>query len=315
MRRLEANAMWSLFDPEDVRPLTNLVGSAFEAAYESYERDGLALATVPAKVLWDTVSAALRESGSPFIMFSDNINGADFPLWSVPSCHLLIFQAERNNQMHLGVIKASNLCTEIVQYSSTVETAVCTLAALCLPRFVQEDGSLDYEELHRVTKIAVRILNKVIDRAHFPTSDSAVLAYGTRSIGIGTQGLADVFAGMELPFTSQQAQDINVQISETVYHASLDSSCELAEVYGPHDMWEGSPAVRGALQVDMWNAETSDRHDFAALHERIEHFGLRNSMLTAQMPTASTAQLLGHSEGIEPYTRYSAHYLVLVAFC
>ena len=205
--------------------------------------------------------------------------------------------------MHLGVIKASNLCTEIVQYSSTAETAVCTLAALCLPHYVRTDGTIDYDDLHRVTKIVVRILDKVVDRAHFPTSEAAVSAYSTRSIGIGTQGLADVFAGMELPFTSPQAQDVNIQVAETVYHASLESSCELAEVYGPHDMWDGSPAARGALQVDMWNAEPSDRYDFAALRDRIEQFGLRNSMLTAQMPTASTAQLLGHSEGIEPYTR------------
>ena len=146
-------------------------------------------------------------------------------------------------------LRASNLCTEIVQYSSTVETAVCTLVALCLPRYVRVDGTVDYDDLYHVNKTIVRILDKVVDRAHFPTSDAAVSAYSTRSTGIGTQGLADVFAGMELPFTSPRAQDINVRVFETVYHASLESSCELAKAYGSHDMWDESPS--GALQVDM----------------------------------------------------------------
>lgn len=210
---------------------------------------------------------------------------------------------ERNNQMHLGVIKASNLCTEIVQHSSAVETAVCTLAALCLPRYVHKGVGFDYAELHRITKILVRILNLVIDGAHFPTVESAVSAYSTRGIGIGTQGLADVFAILGYSFTSPEAKELNVRIYETIYHAALESSCELAEISGPYDLWEGSPASKDVLQVDMWNADTSDHYNFQALREKIGRFGLRNSVLTAQMPTASTAQLLRHSEGIEPYTR------------
>lgn len=217
--------------------------------------------------------------------------------------------------MHLGAIKASNLCTEIVQYSSPVETAVCTLAALCLPSYVRGDGSIDYDELHRVTKIVVRILNKVIDCANYPTGDSAISAYGTRAIGIGSQGLADIFAKLEVPFVSTEARAINVHISETIYHASLESSCELAERDGPYDMWQGSPASRGVLQLDMWAASTTDRYDFVALRSRITVFGLRNSMLTAQMPTAATAQLLGNSEGIEPYTRQVAHVTSMPVSC
>ncbi|KAI1786389.1 CBN-RNR-1 protein [Ganoderma leucocontextum] len=292
MNRLEANETWSFFDPADVRPLTDLVGDAFVSAYEAYERDGLAIATVPARMLWDVVSGALRESGTPFLMYSDNINA-------------------RNNQMHLGVIKSSNLCTEIVQYSSSIETAVCTLAALCLPRYVRDDNTFDYDELHRVTKMVVRILNKLIDNGRFPTQEASVSAYGTRSLGVGVQGLADVFAIMELPFTSVQARAINIRIFETIYHAALETSCELAEESGPYDMWQGSPASNGHLQVDMWGADTTGRYDFDLLRRRIAQFGLRNSMLTAQMPTASTAQLLGNSEGIEPYTSNVLQYRVL----
>nr|VWO99500.1 N/A [Ganoderma boninense] len=292
MRRLEAGGLWSLFDPVDVRPLTDLVGDAFVSAYEAYERDGTAIAVVPARSIWEAVSAALRESGTPFLMFSDNINA-------------------RNNQMHLSVIKASNLCTEIVQHLSSIETAVCTLTALCLPGYVRAGVGFDYPELHRITKIVVRILNKVIDVTKFPTADSAVSAYSTRGIGIGTLGLADVFASLGLSFTSTEAQALNVRIFETIYHAALEGSCELAEAAGPYDMWAGSPASQGVLQVDMWGADTSDHYDFQSLRERIRRVGLRNSMLTAQMPTASTAQLLRYSEGIEPYTSNVVQYRVL----
>lgn len=205
--------------------------------------------------------------------------------------------------MHLGVIKASNLCTEIVQYTSATETAVCTLGALCLPRFVREDGTFNYQELHRVTKVLVRNLDRLIDNGNFPTADAAVSAYGTRSLGIGAQGLADVFALMGHPYTSAEARDINIRIAETIYHGALESSCELVERFEPYDMWSGSPASRRVLQMDMWDADTTDRYDFDLLRDRIERHGLRNSMLTAQMPTATTAHLLGNSEGIEPYTR------------
>ena len=208
--------------------------------------------------------------------------------------------------MHLGVVKASNLCTEIVQHSSTIESAVCTLGALCLPSFVREDGTFDFLQLHRIAKILVRNLDRLIENGHFPTADSAVSAYGTRSLGIGVQGLADVFAKMGYPYTSAEAQDLDVRIAETIYHGALESSCELAERFGPYDKWVGSPASQWVLQLDMWDAEPTDRYDFDLLRDRIVTNGLRNSMLTAQMPTATTAHLLGNSEGIEPYTRCAA---------
>ena len=221
-----------------------------------------------------------------------------------PLSVLISPKSARNNQSHLGVIKSANLCTEIVQYSSSIETSVCTLAALCLPQFIRDDNTIDYDEIHRVTKIVVRNLDKLIDNGVYPTPESAVSAFGTRAIGVGLPGLADVFAKLEIPFASRPARDINVNISVTIYHAALECSCELAEAHGPYDAWTGSPASKGILQLDMWNTVPSERWDFVSLRGRIAQHGLRNSMLTAQMPTASTAHLLGHSEGIEPYTRY-----------
>lgn len=312
MQRLEAGEMWSLFDPADVQSMTDLVGDTFTTEYEACERAGLALARIPARSLWDTISGALRESGCPFLLFSDNINSEmqfTIRVCGITDC---IYCAERNNQMHLGVIKASNLCTEIVQHTSATESAVCTLGALCLPSFVRKDKSFDYLELHRVAKILVRNLDKLIDNGNFPTPDSAVSAYGTRSLGIGVQGLADVFVMMGYPYTSVEAQDMNVRIAETIYHGALESSCELAERFGPYDMWDGSPASRHVLQLDMWDAEPTDRYDFDLLRDRIVSHGLRNSMLTAQMPTATTAHLLRNSEGIEPYTRCAACFLVFI---
>ena len=216
--------------------------------------------------------------------------------------------------MHLGLIKASNLCTEIVQFSSTVETAVCTLASICLPRYLRADGTMDYTELHRVTKRLVRALDKLIDLADYPMSDCAVSAYRTRSIAIGTQGLADVFARLEFPFASARARALNRRIFETICHASLESSSELAETLGPYDAWVHSPAQQGVLQVDMWEADTSDHYDFDALRTQIVRTGLRNSVLTAQMPTASTAQLFGNSEGIDPYIRCALPHFVQAVY-
>ena len=243
MKRLEANENWTLFDPADVRGLTDLVGDAFVAAYERFERTGNATASLPARMLWDIVSGALRESGTPFLMYSDNINGTPLPGISF-TVSLMSSVVARNNQSHLGIIKSANLCTEIVQYSSTIETAVCTLGAVCLPQFVRDDNTIDYDDLHRVTKIIVRNLDKLLDNGAYPTTESAVSAFGTRSIGVGVLGLADLFAQIEIPFTSQEAQDINVNISETVYHAALECSCELTEAHGPYDAWIGSPASK-----------------------------------------------------------------------
>ena len=206
--------------------------------------------------------------------------------------------------MHLGLIKASNLCTEIVQYSSTIDTAVCLLASICLPRFVRRDGTIDYPGIRRVAKFAVLSLDRLVELGTYPTSDAAVSAFCTRPIGIGVQGIADVFTELEKPFTSSVARAISRDVAETIYFGALEASCELAETLGPHDAWEGSPAHRGVLQIDMWDADVSGEYDFGALRERIRVHGLRNSVLTAQMPTASTAQLFGNSEGVDPSLRY-----------
>ncbi|PIL26242.1 hypothetical protein GSI_11998 [Ganoderma sinense ZZ0214-1] len=282
MRRLENDEMWSLFDPAVVRALSELYGDHFESTYTDYERRGIASTTLRARALWETIADAIRETGTPFLMYADNVNA-------------------KNNQMNLGVIKSANLCTEIVQYSSVVETAVCTLASLCLPRFLRLDGTFDCGELHRVTKLVIRALDRIIDLADYPTADSTVSALRSRSVGLGVQGLADVFGYCEFPFASPEARALNKRIFETIYHASLESSSELAERLGPYDAWLLSPAQQGVLQVDMWNAATSEEYDFDALRDRIKRTGLRNSVLTAQMPTASTAQLFGNSEGVDPY--------------
>nr|VWO98948.1 N/A [Ganoderma boninense] len=292
MRRLDANEMWTLLDPMQAPGLDGLYGDAFDCAYEAYEAQGLATSTLPARVLWDVIADGIRESGTPFLMYGDNVNA-------------------KNNQMNLGPIGASNLCTEIVQYSSTVETAVCTLASICLPRYLRGDGTLDYAEIHRVTKLVVRYLDRLIDLNDYPTTESAVSAYRTRSLSVGVQGLADLLGYMEVPFTSLEGRAINSSIFETVYHAALESSCELAEQFGPHDSWQGSPAQQGVLQIDMWGAEPSDRYDFDSLRENIRRNGLRNSVLTAQMPTASTAQLFGNSEGTDPHLSNILQFRVL----
>ncbi|PIL31863.1 hypothetical protein GSI_06567 [Ganoderma sinense ZZ0214-1] len=292
MRRVEADQTWSLFDPLLVPGLTELYGTAFETAYEAYEQDGVASGTISARMLWEIISEATRESGTPFLMYADTVNA-------------------KNNQMNLGVIKASNLCTEIVQYSSPIETAVCTLASLCLPRYIKPGGTFDYDELHRVTKLVVRALDRLVELTEYPTVDAAVAAFRTRSLGVGVQGLADVFAFLEVPFTSDTARTLNRRIFEAIYHAGLQCSCELAGTLGSHDSWFESPAQQGVLQIDMWEADTTGSYDFDLLRAQIKHSGLRNSMITAQMPTASTAQLFGNSEGIDPYISNVVQYRVL----
>ncbi len=217
----------------------------------------------------------------------------------------LISYLEKNNERHLGVIRTSNLCTEIVQHSSREQTAVCTLASIAAPRFVLPDGGFDLRGLHKMTKLAVLGTDALIDAAWYPTKAVRASALKTRAIGVGVQGLANVFKAMRLPFASGDARALNVEIFETIYHASYEASCDLAATHGTYPLYPGSPASTGELQHDMWSGTSpTGRYDFDALRARIAAHGLRNSMLTAQMPTASTARLLGNSEGVEPYTRY-----------
>ena len=214
-----------------------------------------------------------------------------------------ILSPDRNNESHLGIIRLSNLCTEITQFSAPSQPAVCTLASISLPVCVNGDGSFDFDRLQRLVNSVVISTDRCVDVSDYPTEDAAASALRSRALGVGVQGLADTFMMLNLSFTSMGARELNISIFETIYYAALDASCSLAEIHGPYPAWPGSPASRGILQVDMWGVTPSNRHDFPALRARIARFGLRNSVITALMPTASTSKLLGNFESFEPYTR------------
>lgn len=208
----------------------------------------------------------------------------------------------KSNQQNLGTIKCSNLCTEIVEYTSPDEVAVCNLASIALNRFVTEDGKFDFEKLRLISKVVAKNLNKVIDINFYPIEEARTSNMRHRPIGMGVQGLADAFILMRLPFTSPEARQLNKQIFETIYYGALEASCELAEKLGPYETYGGSPVSKGILQYDMWNVTPTDLWNWDELKARIAAFGVRNSLLVAPMPTASTAQILGNNEAFEPYT-------------
>ncbi|KAI0684416.1 ribonucleotide reductase [Earliella scabrosa] len=285
MTRLESRGQWSLFDPADVPDLLALHGAAFTQAYEQYERSVKPILVIPARDLWATIAESQMESGTPFLLYQDNVNA-------------------KNNERHLGTIRSSNLCTEIVQFSAQGITAVCTLSSIVLPKCITPDGTFDFAALHALTKLVVRNTDKLVDNSALMEVhvDTRMSAEGTRAIGIGVQGLADTFMTLRYPYDSADARRLNVEIFETIYHAALDASCDLAQEHGPYPLWDVSPAAGGVLQLDMWTGATpTNRWDFASLRERIRQHGLRNSMLTCQMPTASTSQITGQSESTEPY--------------
>lgn len=215
---------------------------------------------------------------------------------------MVLFLAKSNHR-HLGTIRSSNLCTEVLQYSSPEETAVCNLGSIGLPAFVFSPTEFDFQELHKVTKILTRNLNTIIDRTSYPTASGKLSNQHHRPIGIGVQGLADVFIAMQMPFESSAAALLNVAIFETIYHAALEASCELAAEFGPYDTWMGSPAQLGELQYDLWGVTPGSMWDWAPLRQSIAISGLRNSLLVAPMPTATTSILLGYNDGFEPYTK------------
>ena len=294
MRRVEAGAAWTLFCPSRCPDLVDLHGAAFDARYEEYERaEGVAAATVPAQELWFAILDAQIETGTPYLLYKDACNA-------------------KSNQQHLGTIRSSNLCTEVVQFSSADEIAVCNLGSLALPSFLVAGGgfdqlAFDHEALAHATRVLTRNLNRVIDRNHYAREEARRSNMRHRPIGIGVQGLADVFARLELPFDGEAARALNRDIFETIYHASLDASCALARADGPHESFAGSPASRGLLQYDLWGATAAveregARWDWSGLKARIAQHGLRNSLLVAPMPTASTAQILGNNECFEPFT-------------
>jgi len=209
----------------------------------------------------------------------------------------------KSNQQNLGTIHCSNLCTEIIEYTSPDEVAVCNLASIALYSFVADGGGFDFEQLHRVTKVVTKNLNKVIDRNYYPVEEARRSNMRHRPVGLGVQGLADAFLMMKLPFESDEARELNEEIFETIYFAACEASCELAELQGPYETYPGSPASKGQLQFDLWKRKPSGRWDWQGLKDKIAKHGLRNSLLVAPMPTASTAQILGNNESFEPYTQ------------
>ncbi|KAL3101401.1 hypothetical protein niasHT_021519 [Heterodera trifolii] len=289
MKRVKEDQVWSLMCPNECPGLDDCWGEKFEELYQQYEKEQRFRRQLPAREVWKCIISAQTESGIPYMMFKDACN-------------------RKSNQQNLGTIKCSNLCCEIVEYSSPEETAVCNLASVALNRFVLGEGNgpnqrkFDFDKLKGVTKTVTQNLNKVIDVNDYPTECSKRSNKRHRPIGIGVQGLADTFMLMRYPFNSEQARLLNKQIFETIYYGALEASCELAEQFGPYETYEGSPVSKGILQYDMWDVVPTDLWDWALLKERISKFGIRNSLLVAPMPTASTAQILGNNESIEPYT-------------
>ncbi len=283
MKRVEENGDWSLFCPNEAKGLADAHGAEFEALYEKYEKEeGKARRVVKAQDLWFAILESQIETGTPYMLFKDAANA-------------------KSNQKNLGTIRSSNLCTEIIEYTSPDEVAVCNLASIALSRFVI-DGKFDHQKLYDVTYAATKNLNKVIDINYYPVEEARRSNMRHRPIGIGVQGLADTFILMRMPFDSDAAKALNRDIFETIYFASMTASKDLAKTQGPYETWQGSPISQGIFQFDMWGVKPSDRWNWEALREEVKQFGVRNSLLVAPMPTASTSQILGNNECIEPYT-------------
>jgi|TARA_R110001599_G_scaffold5140_5_gene25806 ribonucleoside-diphosphate reductase alpha subunit len=286
MKRVEEGGNWSLFCPDKAKGLSDVYGEEFEALYTKYEEEGLANSTVPAAEVWKAILKSQTETGTPYMLYKDACN-------------------TKSNQKNLGTIKSSNLCTEIIEYTDKDETSVCNLASIALPKYVNREAkTFDFDKLHEVTKIVTKNLNRVIDRNFYPVETAKKSNMRHRPIGLGVQGLADVFILCGLAFDCEESRMMNAQIFETMYHASLEASSELAEVDGSYETFEGSPASQGILQPSMWGGEAKYplRYDWTEMAERIKNKGLKNSLLMAPMPTASTAQILGNNECFEPYT-------------
>ncbi|PSK34659.1 ribonucleoside-diphosphate reductase large chain 1 [Candidozyma pseudohaemuli] len=286
MKRVELNGDWTLFSPNEAPGLADCYGDEFVELYERYEREGRGRSTIKAQKLWYSILEAQTETGTPFMLYKDACN-------------------EKTNQKNLGIIKSSNLCCEIVEYSSPEEVAVCNLASIALPSFVSKDANscwYDFDKLHEVTKVVTRNLNRIIDRNYYPVEEARRSNFKNRPIALGVQGLADSFMALRLPFDSQEAKELNIQIFETIYHAAVEASIELAAEEGPYETYEGSPASKGLLQYDLWNKKPTELWDWDTLKQNMAKHGLRNSLLVAPMPTASTSQILGNNECFEPYT-------------
>lgn len=286
MKRVESNAEWTLFSPSEAPGLCDVYGDEFEELYTRYEKEGRGRKTVKAQKLWYSILEAQTETGTPFMLYKDACN-------------------KKTNQKNLGMIKSSNLCCEIVEYSDKEQVAVCNLASVALPAFVEFDETsswYNFEKLHEICKVITKNLNKIIDRNYYPVEEARTSNMKNRPIAVGVQGLADVFMKLRLPFDSEDAKELNIQIFETIYHAALEASVELAIKDGAYESYQGSPASQGILQFDLWGKKPTDLWDWDLLKEKISKSGLRNSLLVAPMPTASTSQILGYNECFEPYT-------------
>jgi len=285
MERVQDGGKWSLFSPDDTKDLPELYGNAFKEAYERYEQEGKAVKTMDAHSLWQRILRSQVETGTPYMLFKDPCN-------------------EKSNQKNLGTIKCSNLCTEIVEYTDKDETAVCNLASIALPKFVNpKTKKFNYQNLIDVSRTVTRNLNKVIDRNFYPTEPARKSNMRHRPIGIGVQGLADTYILMDMAFDSEEARELNHKIFEAIYYGSVMESMEEAKKYGAYETFEGSPASKGILQFDMWEPSKYPlNQNWDELKEKVKKHGMRNSLLLAPMPTASTSQILGNNECIEPYT-------------
>lgn len=282
MKRVEENGDWSLFCPNEAPGLADTYGEEFETLYFKYEREGKMRKTIKAQELWFAILESQTETGTPYMLYKDACN-------------------KKSNQKNLGTIKSSNLCTEIIEYTSPEEVAVCNLASIALPHFII-DGQFDHQKLFEVTYVITKNLNKIIDRNFYPVEEARRSNMRHRPIGIGVQGLADAFILLRMPFDSNEAKKLNKEIHETIYYASMTASKDLAKVDGPYESYEGSPVSQGIFQFDMWGVTPSSRWEWDILKDEVKKHGVRNSLLLAPMPTASTSQILGNNECFEPYT-------------
>jgi ribonucleoside-diphosphate reductase alpha chain len=283
MKRVKENGEWTLMCPHECPGLADTHSAEFEALYTKYEQEGKGRKTIKAQDLWFKILESQIETGTPYMLYKDAANS-------------------KSNQQNLGTIKSSNLCTEIIEYTAPDEIAVCNLASLALPKYVSEDGTFDHNKLFEVTYQATVNLNRIIDENYYPVEEAKNSNMRHRPIGLGVQGLADAFILLGYPFESEEARALNREIFETIYYASMTASKDLAKIEGAYETFAGSPVSKGVFQFDMWNTTPTDRWEWDVLKEEVVKYGVRNSLLLAPMPTASTAQILGNNECFEPYT-------------
>ena len=283
MKRVKENGEWTLMCPHECPGMSDVHGAEFEALYTKYEQEGKGRKTIKAQDLWFKILESQIETGTPYMLYKDAANG-------------------KSNQKNLGTIKSSNLCTEIMEYTAPDEIAVCNLASLALPKYVTDEGTFDHEKLFEVTYQATVNLNRIIDVNYYPVEEARTSNMRHRPIGLGVQGLADAFIMMRFPFESEEARQLNREIFETIYYAAMTASKDQAKEFGAYETYEGSPVSKGEFQYDMWGVTPSDRWEWDVLKSEVKEHGVRNSLLVAPMPTASTAQILGNNECFEPYT-------------